>query len=290
MTGAVHSANAPAERPALPTLFVSHGAPTLALDDGPAHRFLTGLGARLGRPRAVLVVSAHWEAEDVRVMATREPATVHDFFGFPAPLYDLRYPAHGAVDVADLSADLLRRAGYPTVLDPTRGYDHGAWLPLRLMYPEADIPVLQLSINPNRPPAYHWRLGRALRALCFAGVLIVGSGSMTHNLQDFRQQRQDVNCPTEPCAEAFTAWFETHLTTGDVEALLAYRERAPHALRAHPTDEHLLPLYVALGAAGMGWSAERLHHSFMYGAIAMDSYLFQSGPAGELAAPDDFNA
>ncbi len=154
------------------------------------------------------------------------------------------------------------------------------------MYPAADVPVLQLSISPSKPPAWHWRLGRSLRALCHEDVLIVGSGSMTHNLRDFRGHRDDVEHPVEPYAEAFTEWFAQQLAARELDALLAYRELAPHATRAHPTDEHLLPLYVALGAAGVGWSAERLYHGFMHGAIAMDTYVFHSGAATETASPD----
>jgi len=260
----------------MPTVFVSHGAPTLVLDDGPARRFLAGLGTTLGRPRAVVIVSAHWEADEVRVTGAERPATIHDFFGFPAALYELCYPAPGAVALAGELVGLLAAAGYGAVADPDRGYDHGAWVPLSLMYPAADLPVLQVSINPARSPAYHWRLGRILGALRASGVLVIGSGSMTHNLQDFRRQRDAVDSPVEPYAEDFTAWFADHLAGGDLDALLAYRERAPAAARAHPSDEHLLPLYVALGAAGVSWSAERVHYGFMHGAIAMDCYLFRS--------------
>lgn len=280
----------PDHRPgAMPTLFISHGAPTLALDEGPTQRFLATLEARLGRPRAVLMVSAHWEAEDICVMGTAAPPTIHDFFGFPAPLYELRYPAQGSAALAQTIAGLLSASGYPVTVDATRGYDHGAWVPLRLLYPDADVPVLQLSINPSRPPAWHWRLGRALAALRADGVLIVGSGSMTHNLQDFRRLRHAVDCPPEPYAADFTDWFAGRVAARDLEALLAYRELAPSAVRAHPTDEHLLPFYVALGAAGVAWTAERLHHGFMHGAIAMDSYLFQSASAPDGGAVDDFN-
>lgn len=274
---------------ALPSLFVSHGAPTIALEDGPAQRFLAGLGARLGRPRAVLMVSAHWETNEVAVMATPAPATIHDFFGFPEPLYALRYPAPGDTALAGRIAALLRGAGYAVTADDSRGYDHGAWVPMRLMYPSADVPLVQLSINPQRPPAWHWRLGRSLRPLCHEGVLVVGSGSMTHNLQDFRRHRDEVDCPVEPYAAEFTEWFAQQLAARELDALLAYREFAPHAARAHPTDEHLLPFFVALGAAGIGWSAERVHHGFMHGAIAMDCYRFQSGSAVECASPDHYN-
>ena len=268
----------------MPTVFVSHGAPTLALDDGPARRFLAGLGTLLGRPRAVVIVSAHWETDEVRVTAGERPETIHDFFGFPAPLYELRYPAPCAVDLAGELVELLTAAGYAAVADPGRGYDHGAWVPLSLMYPAADVPVLQVSINPERSPAYHWRLGRVLGTLRATGVLVIGSGSMTHNLRDFRQQRHTVDADVEAYAEGFTEWFAEHLAAGDLEALLAYRERAPAAARAHPTDEHLLPLYVALGAAGVSWSAARVHHSFMHGAIAMDCYLFQPAHASASTA------
>lgn len=272
----------------LPTLFVSHGAPTIAVEDGPTRRFLAGLGARVARPRAVLAVSAHWETDEVSVMAASSPSTVHDFFGFPAPLYALRYPAPGAPALAAHIAALLDAAGYPVRLDADRGYDHGAWVPLSLMYPDADVPVLQLSINPAKPAAWHWRLGRSLRPLCDEGVLVLASGSMTHNLADFRRYRDDVEHAVEPYAEAFTAWFAQRFAARELEALLAWHELAPEAARAHPSDEHLLPLYVALGAAGVGWSAQRLHHGFMHGAIAMDTYLFQSGSAVECASPDPF--
>ncbi len=276
--------------PTLPTLFVSHGAPTIALEDGPAQRVLAGLAARLERPRAVLMLSAHWEAAQVTVIATPTPPTVHDFFGFPAPLYALRYPAPGAPGVARRIAELLAAAGYRVGLDATRGFDHGAWVPLRLIYPDADVPVLQLAIDPAQSAAWHWRLGRCLRALCDEGVLVIGSGSMTHNLRDFWRHRDEVDAPVAAYAEAFTTWFAEQFDARAIDSLLAWRERAPEAARAHPTDEHLLPLYVALGAAGIDWSAQRLHHGFTHGAIAMDIYLFQPGSAVGCASPDPFNA
>lgn len=270
---------APAASRPLPSLFVSHGAPTLALDDGPARRFLAGLGARLARPRAVLAISPHWATDEISVTAAPSPPTVHDFFGFPAPLYALRYPAPGAPALAARIAGLLEAAGYSVHLDVDRGYDHGAWVPLSLLYPAADVPVLQLSIGAAKSSAWHWQLGRSLRPLRDEGVLVLGSGSMTHNLADFHRFRDDVEHAVEPYAEAFTAWFAQRLAARELDALLAWRELAPEAARAHPSDEHLLPLFVALGAAGVAWSAQRLHRGFMHGAIAMDAYLFQSGSA-----------
>lgn len=267
--------------PNMPALFLSHGAPTLALARGPASDFLRTLGASLARPRAILVVSAHWEAAEVRVLATAQPATVYDFYGFPAPLYELRYPAPGAVEFAVSVRDALGAAGFPVAIDGERGYDHGAWVPLSLMFPDADIPVTQISINPQKSPLYHWRLGRTLSMLRAHGVLIVGSGSITHNLADFRDHRGDADAPALPYAREFADWIAEALATQSLERLLDYRRLAPAATRAHPTDEHLMPLFVALGAAGVSWSAARIHHSFMHGVIAMDAYLFPSASEPE---------
>jgi len=260
----------------LPALFLSHGAPTLALEDVPTTRFFAELGASLPRPRAILVVSAHWETADLRVLATPRPDTVHDFYGFPAPLYELRYPASGAVALAATVADTLRSGGFHARCDDQRGLDHGVWVPLLRMFPRADIPVTQVSIAPDRPPLFHWRLGRALAELRGQGVLIVGSGAITHNLGDFRLQRHDQAAPVAAYAAEFADWIASALAEQALDRLLGYREIAPHAARAHPTDEHLLPLFVALGAAGVAWTARRIHHGFMHGAFAMDAYRFDS--------------
>lgn len=260
----------------LPSMFISHGAPTLVLEDAPARRFLSGFAGTIDKPRAIVAVSAHWLTDEVRVLGNAAPETVHDFSGFPAPLYDLRYPAAGAGLLAGEIRDTLAKAGFEAELDLERGYDHGVWMPLQLMFPAADIPVTQVSINPHKSPLYHWRLGRALAGLRAKGVLVMGSGSMTHNLQDFRALRADSACPAVDYAEAFTEWVAGVLAAGDLDALLGYRQNAPEAVRAHPTDEHLLPLFTALGAAGVAWNAQRVHHSFMHGVIAMDSYLFNS--------------
>lgn len=175
----------------LPALFVSHGAPLLAIRDVPASRFLRGLGAKLGRPRAILIASAHWCTAEPVVATTEAPSTVHDFGGFPEELYQLSYPAPGAPEIAREAARLLREAGLRAAEDPGRGLDHGAWIPLLLMYPEADVPVAQVSIQPDRDPTHHWRVGKALRPLRDVGVLIVGSGTFTHNLSAaFRVMRQ----------------------------------------------------------------------------------------------------
>lgn len=254
----------------LPTLFVSHGAPTLPLSDSPARRFLLGLGAALPRPRAILAVSAHWETERPTVSAVATNDTIHDFYGFPAELYRIRYPAPGDSALAARVAGLLETAGLGSAIDTARGLDHGAWVPLMLMYPRADIPVVQLSIQTARGPGHHLRLGQALTALRREGVLVLGSGSYTHDLRRLGAMAADA--PAPPDVTDFAEWFDAALIAGRVEDLLAYRRLAPHAVRNHPTEEHLLPVFVALGAAGEGARAERLHSSG--GVLRMDAYRF----------------
>ncbi|HSK41521.1 MAG TPA: class III extradiol ring-cleavage dioxygenase [Arenibaculum sp.] len=260
----------------LPALFISHGSPMIAVADGPARRFLTGLGRQLGRPAAVLVLSAHWET-DVPTLGTAErPGTIHDFGGFPRDLYALRYPAPGAPAVAGTAAALLRDAGLDVRLDPQRGLDHGAWIPLLLMYAQADVPVLQLSVQPGLGPRHHFALGTALRRLRDEGVLVLGSGSLTHNLGElFRGPAPNEASGGVPdWVTNFADWIADRIAAGDTRALLEYRTLAPAAERNHPTDEHLLPLFAALGAGTPGVPGRRLHSSVDAGILAMDAYAF----------------
>jgi 4,5-DOPA dioxygenase extradiol len=264
----------------LPTLFVSHGAPTLALDPGATGAALCDLASRLPRPRAILVVSAHWETRVPVVSAVPMPQVMHDFHGFPEALYRLDYRAPGAPDLAARVVDLLDSAGVQGLSDSDRGLDHGAWVPLRLMYPDASIPVTQLSIQPVNGPAWHYRVGRALTALRQEGVLVVGSGSLTHNFVEFRGQGRDE--AERPYVTEFRRWMAHRLGEGDVEQALEYRTLAPHAVRAHPTEEHLLPLFSAWGAAGARPSFVHLHPEAHYGILAMDIFAF--GTEGVVAA------
>jgi 4,5-DOPA dioxygenase extradiol len=263
----------------LPSLFLSHGSPALPLTETAAREFLQGLSARLEWPKAILAASAHWETERPTVNAVECNDTIHDFRGFPPILYDIRYPAPGAPDVASRVSDLLRDAGLAGDIDRTRGLDHGAWIPLLLMYPDADIPALQISIQSHLGPIHHLRLGRALAPLRQEGVLIIGSGSFTHDLSEFRNR--DMNAPAPDWVTEFANWFDVALTEGRMDDLLAYRERAPFATKNHPTEEHLLPMFVALGAAGENVRADRLHASVTYGVLRMDVYGFQ----GDLLRP-----
>jgi 4,5-DOPA dioxygenase extradiol len=241
----------------------------MALQPGAAGEALRRLGAQLPKPQAILMVSAHWETHAPSVSTAARPETIHDFFGFPPPLYQLRYPAPGAPDLARRAAELLKQAGIAATLDGQRGLDHGAWVPLRYLRPDADVPVTQLSIQPQLSPLHHYRVGEALRPLTAEGVLIVGSGSLTHNLREFRMRGEEVS----PYVRGFQEWVRKALEEGDRCALMDYRKLAPEAVRAHPTDEHFLPLFVALGAAGEG-AVQRYTDEVTFGVIAMDGYVF----------------
>ncbi|SMP80015.1 dioxygenase family protein [Noviherbaspirillum suwonense] len=257
----------------LPVLFISHGSPMLAISDSPARRFLESLGRSLPRPTSILVISAHWESDGApAVSLAQQPATIHDFRGFPPELFAIDYPAPGAPELAGHAAQLLEQAGYAVKRSADRGLDHGAWVPLRLMYLQADIPVAQLSLVRGAGPAEHERLGSALSALRQEGVLVVGSGSLTHNLNEFRGQ--GVDAPVPSWVSDFSDWMHARLQAQQRDALLDYRRAAPDGERNHPTEEHLLPLFVAMGAAGAAARAERIHASYEYGVLAMDVYAF----------------
>ena len=260
------------------TLFVSHGAPMLAVEDGPAHRFLAGWNTRIDRPKAILVISAHWEQHGGPAVSTTEhPSTIHDFGGFPRELYEIQYAAPGAPEVAEQTVKRLRDAGYKVTSSASRGLDHGAWVPLRLMYPHADIPVFQISLIQGAGPREHYRLGTALRSLRAQGVLIIGSGSLTHNLAEFVGHRLDDAAPH--WVTDFENWVAEALAAGHLSDLMDYRRLAPYAERNHPTEDHLLPLFVALGAAGEHAVAARVHTSHTYGILAMDTYSFAAADA-----------
>jgi 4,5-DOPA dioxygenase extradiol len=259
---------------ALPSLYISHGSPMTALHPGQVGERLAGLAQAMPRPRAIVIASAHWLARQPSVGGAARPETIHDFYGFPRELFEIRYPAPGEPALAARVAQLLDCAGLPTMLDPRQGLDHGAWVPLRLLYPAADIPVVPLSIQPTLGPRHQYDVGRALAPLREEGVLVIGSGSITHNLHDFRAGFSEEH--EAPYVRPFIGWIEQKLAEGDVEALLDYRRQAPFAERAHPTDEHLLPLYVALGAAGAKARAERIDAGIDLGFLAMDIYRFDS--------------
>jgi 4,5-DOPA dioxygenase extradiol len=256
----------------MPALFVSHGSPELALRKTAAHRFLAGLARELPKPKAILVASAHWQTSTPRVATGERPETVYDFGGFDPRLRQITYPAPGATDVAHRAIALLAAAGLGAGADDRRGRDHGVWVPLVLMYPEADVPVTQVSIQPHQGPAHHEALGRALAPLREEGVLVLASGAITHNLGEM--QRDALGAQAPRWVAEFADWMHEKLEAGDRAALLDYRRLAPHAARNHPEDDHLLPLYVALGAARDGEPVRRVHSSLEHGVLAMDVYRF----------------
>lgn len=254
----------------LPSVFISHGSPMHALEAGPAGVAWAALGKRLGKPKAILIASAHWETNVPMVTGASHPETIHDFSGFPEPLYKLRYTAPGAPAVAQRVVSLLKNSGMTAAVDGCRGLDHGAWAPLLYMYPDADVPVVQLSLQPGLGTRHHLRLGRALRAIQEENVLVIGSGHMTHNLRDWMRG----NGEPQPYAEEFAEWVKDKLEHRDHEALADYRAKAPQGARAHPTDEHFLPLFFALGAAKDDYKAERIFSAVDSGVLSMDAYVF----------------
>jgi 4,5-DOPA dioxygenase extradiol len=256
----------------LPSLYISHGSPMTALQPGLTGQRLAELAELLPRPQAIVMASAHWLSREPQVGSAAQPETIHDVRGFPAPLYELRYPAPGAPALAARVAKLLEQSGLSAAIDPDRGLDHGAWVPLRLLYPAADIPVVPVSIQPQLGPAHQYALGQALAPLRDEGMLVIGSGSITHNLHDLAAGYSDER--QAPYVQPFIQWIEQRLGAGDVDALLDYRRGAPFAERAHPTDEHLLPLFVALGAAGANAHAQRIDAGVDLGLLAMDIYRF----------------
>jgi 4,5-DOPA dioxygenase extradiol len=254
----------------LPAVFVSHGAPTFALEPGLAGQQLAALGAALGKPRAVVILSPHWMPAGVRITTSSSPETIHDFGGFAPELYAIQYPAPGSPEVASLVARALKTAGIPCELDDQRGLDHGAWVPLMHMYPNADVPVVQVSIPFHATELDALALGQALAPLSNQGVLIIGSGSLTHNLYEFRTG--DVQ--EAAYVREFTSWIRQAVGGADTQALVDAMSLAPHARRAHPTLDHYLPLLIAAGAASDPLPVTVLDGGVRYGILAMESYVF----------------
>ena len=253
----------------VPTLFISHGAPTFALEPGELGDKLGHLGQTLVGVGAIVVVSPHWETHDLRVSSNKTPETIHDFYGFAPELYSLQYPANGSPEIATLIAEKLKSAGLSVSLDPHRGMDHGAWVPLRFLRPQADIPVVCVSLPLDATPESAWHLGKAMQPLRDLGILVLATGSLTHNLGEFRGPTvTDI----QPYVIEFAGWMQDRLQNRDLADLLKYRTLAPHAVRAHPTQEHLLPLFVALGASRDDDAFDVISSEVRYGMLSMGSY------------------
>lgn len=259
----------------LPTLFVSHGAPLFATQPGATGPALRRWAKQSPKPRSIVVMSPHWMARTPLVMASPAPQTYHDFGGFPPELYELQYPAPGNPTLAQEVVDLLQAAGIEAGLDSQRPFDHGTWVPLLHMFPQADVPVVQVALPVHWGPAEVFQLGQALQGLRERDVLIMGSGSMTHNLGEFFDGERE----PAPYVIEFSRWVEAALTRGDIPALLDYRSLAPHAQRAHPSEDHFLPLFFALGAAGADARPAYISREVMHSMLAMDAFAL------DLAAP-----
>ena len=257
----------------LPTLFLSHGSPMHAINSGKAGEVWAALATQLPKPKAVIMVTAHWETNLPMLSGNARPAMIYDFGGFPDELYKIVYPAPGSPNVAAQAQALLKEAGFTAGVDGCRGIDHGTWVPLLKMYPDADVPVVQLSVQTAMNPRHHYDVGRALAPLAREGVLIVGSGHLTHNLRDWMMSRGQT--AHAAYAQKFQRWVYDHLAAHDIDALTRYRQQAPEAARAHPTEEHFMPLFVALGAAGEDAEVERVYDGFEGTALAMDAYRFR---------------
>lgn len=251
----------------IPAIFISHGAPSLVLDDGPTQRFFRKFGEEMDRPRAIICVSAHWETKQVTVGLAEAPEMIYDFFGFPQPLYDVKYGAPGDPKLGAMIIQALADEGLNAVGDPSRGFDHGVWSPLVLMFPHAGIPVVPVSVQPALSAKHHASMGRALRKFREEGVLVMGSGSATHNLAELGRR------PLPPHAEQFEQWLCDSIVEGRTDDLIAWETHAPQARRNHPTPEHLLPLFAPLGAAADP-RGRIVHRGFEFGSLSMDAFAW----------------
>jgi len=260
-----------------PALFISHGAPDVAIRPTEIHTFLKGLSSRLEKPDAILIASAHYETDEVEVVSDPAPETIYDFGGFDPRLRQIVYGAKGDLQLAGRIGKLLGEAGFDARLNPKRGFDHGTWTPLFLAYPKGDIPVVQVSIQPGRDGEYHYRLGAALAELREQNILVIGSGHITHNLREIFTVMQSGRYEGNPMIEkvnAFIDWIDRKLGEGDMAAMVNWDKEAPFAAENHPEDEHFMPLFFALGAGGPKPEATRLHRSTQFGFFVSDVWQF----------------
>lgn len=257
-------------------LFISHGSPMVALEDDDYNGALARAAAGVAKPAAIVVVSAHWEAAlPVRVTSSVRPRTIHDFGGFPDELYRLTYQAPGSPSLATEVMSLLSARGIAAIADAQRGLDHGVWVPLRFLYPEADIPVVAVSLSVPRSPSELLAIGSALASLREQGVMLIGSGGIVHNLR--RVVFADKHARVDAWAREFDDWFRGRLHERDVDAIASYRELAPNADLAVPTSEHFDPLFVMLGCWAEDERAIDVYEGFHHGNLSMRSWMLKHG-------------
>jgi 4,5-DOPA dioxygenase extradiol len=255
-----------------PTFFISHGSPMIGIEKSKTSDFLQQLGKEISRPNAIVVFSAHFDRpQGIVISSGLTPKTIHDFYGFPKALYDIKYNAPGSPLLAQKIMGLFQQAGIQPILDSEQGWDHGVWMPLKLMYPEADIPVVAISINSQLSAKEHYEYGQLLSELRKHNVLIIGSGGISHNLRELSNPNPSANRVVR--MELFIAWVHDKLLTGDLKALLNYQDEAPDVSFNHPTVEHFLPLFVALGSGDLS-VVKRIHHDIEFDLLALDAYRF----------------
>lgn len=254
-------------------LFVPHGAPTFALHPGAAGAAMSNVVQKLPTPRAIVVVSPHWDTRIPTVSVATQLETIYDFYGFPDALYQLQYPATGCPEVAKEVAAALTAAGFDVAADSQHGLDHGAWQPLRQMFPDADVPIVPLSMQTHAGPAHAFRIGQALSALTEKNIWVVASGNITHNLRDW-QVAAATGGQTPAYVPRFAEWVHTQLNAHDLDTLLNYRQHSADGRQAHPSEDHLMPLFVALGAAGEGAKPQAFYRGVNDYVISMDGYAF----------------
>ncbi|WP_083499597.1 DODA-type extradiol aromatic ring-opening family dioxygenase [Psychrobacter piscatorii] len=255
----------PSTTSTLPALFISHGAPTLAIEQSATTSALARIGQNLPKPRAIVIMSAHWQSAKLEINSNPQPKTWHDFSGFAPELYDLQYPASGQPALAETLAQQLTARGITCSVNPVRACDHGVWAPLRHLYPEADVPIVQVSLPQHYDSIACYQLGAQLAHLRDEKILVIGSGNITHNLQALRWEADSI----DQAAKGFKQWLLQQLKI-DIPTALDWQQY-PEYKDIHPSDEHLLPLFFALGA---GQRVSVVHQSMAHHSLGMDIYRF----------------
>lgn len=251
-------------------LFLAHGSPMLAIEQNEYSKFLEQTGAGL-KPDAIVIFTAHWETEVVTISSKDdEYETIYDFYGFPDELYRVKYPAKGSTEAAALIGQLLSESGIPASYDKERGLDHGSWTMLKHMFPKADIPVVQVSVNPYRSAEEQYRIGKALRSLSSLNILLIGSGVTVHNLRLLKWGQKE----PESWAVEFDDWLIDKINKKDLDSLFLYEKLAPHAKLAVPRAEHFVPLYIALGSGNAEAEPKVIYRSYEVGTMSYLSMQF----------------
>jgi 4,5-DOPA dioxygenase extradiol len=252
------------------TLFICHGSPTIAIEDNEYTKFLKELGENIN-PKAIVIFTAHWESDITTISSIdRNYDMIYDFGGFPEELYSIRYPAKGSTKIASKLHFALENHGIKSNMDTVRGLDHGTWVILRHMYPEANIPVIQVSVNPMLSPENQYEIGQAIQDLSKEDILVIGSGATVHNLWSINWEAKD----PEAWAVEFDNWLIDKIQSKDLDSLFNYRNLAPHAKRAVPREEHLVPLFITMGSGIGGNKSNLLYRSYDLGTLSYICFQF----------------